>query len=131
MTFYQELQLNQAGSKSLLKNSKTMKEKLDGEFDDVGRKAAADAGQRPSDDTSQHHLLRTEAVHQNARYGIHDGVTDQEYVDDPRVLEVFDAEMGQDFGFEDRQQLAVEVVADDCDENRRHNIPTTLVRVLK
>lgn len=28
MTFYQELQLNQAGSKSLLKNSKTMKEKL-------------------------------------------------------------------------------------------------------
>lgn len=103
----------------------------DGEFDDVGRKAAADAGQRPSDDTSQHHLLRTEAVHQNARYGIHDGVTDQEYVDDPRVLEVFDAEMGQDFGFEDRQQLAVEVVADDCDENRRHNIPTTLVRVLK
>ncbi len=27
MTFYQELQLNQAGSKSLLKNSKTMKEK--------------------------------------------------------------------------------------------------------
>ena len=39
--------------------------------------------------------------------------------------------MGQDFGFEDRQQLAVEVVADDCDENRRHNIPTTLVRVLK
>ena len=26
MTFYQELQLNQAGSKSLLKNSKTMKE---------------------------------------------------------------------------------------------------------
>lgn len=28
MTFYQELQLNQAGSKSLLKNSKTLKEKL-------------------------------------------------------------------------------------------------------
>ena len=28
MTFYLELQLNQAGSKSLLKNSKTMKEKL-------------------------------------------------------------------------------------------------------
>lgn len=28
MTFYQELQLNQAGSKGLLKNSKTMKEKL-------------------------------------------------------------------------------------------------------
>ena len=28
MTFYQELQLNQAGSKSLMKNSKTMKEKL-------------------------------------------------------------------------------------------------------
>ena len=28
MTFYQELQLNQAGSKSLLKSSKTMKEKL-------------------------------------------------------------------------------------------------------
>ena len=28
MTFYQELQLNQAGSKSLLKKSKTMKEKL-------------------------------------------------------------------------------------------------------
>ena len=28
MTFYQELQLNQAASKSLLKNSKTMKEKL-------------------------------------------------------------------------------------------------------
>ena len=28
MTLYQELQLNQAGSKSLLKNSKTMKEKL-------------------------------------------------------------------------------------------------------
>ena len=28
MTFYQELQLNQAGSKSLLKNSKTIKEKL-------------------------------------------------------------------------------------------------------
>jgi hypothetical protein len=27
MTFYQELQLNQAGSKSLLKNSKTVKEK--------------------------------------------------------------------------------------------------------
>lgn len=27
MTFYQELQLNQAGSKSLLKNSKTMKMK--------------------------------------------------------------------------------------------------------
>ena len=96
-----------------------------------GREAAADAGQRPCDDTTQHHLLRPEAVHQNARYGIHDGVTDQEYVDDPRVLEVFDAEMGQDFGFEDRQQLAVEVVADDCDENRRHNIPTTLVRVLK
>ena len=28
MTFYQELQLNQAGSKSLIKNCKTPKEKL-------------------------------------------------------------------------------------------------------
>ena len=28
MTFYQELQLNQAGSKSLLKKSETRKEKL-------------------------------------------------------------------------------------------------------
>ena len=28
MTFYQELQLNQAGSKNLLKKSKTVKEKL-------------------------------------------------------------------------------------------------------
>ena len=28
MTFYQELQLNQAGSKNLLKKSKTLKEKL-------------------------------------------------------------------------------------------------------
>jgi len=119
------------GSASPTTPRQEVKSYADGEFDDVGRKAAADAGQRPSDDTSQHHLLRPEAVHQNARYGIHDGVTDQEYVDDPRVLEVFDAEMGQDFGFEDRQQLAVEVVADDCDENRRHNIPTTLVRVLK
>ena len=27
MTFYQELQLNQAGSKNLLKNSETVKEK--------------------------------------------------------------------------------------------------------
>mgnify|MGYP000102145198 CR=1 FL=1 len=28
MTFYQELQLNQAGSKNLLKKSETLKEKL-------------------------------------------------------------------------------------------------------
>ena len=28
MTFYQELQLNQAGSKALLKRSETMKEKI-------------------------------------------------------------------------------------------------------
>ena len=30
MTFYQELQLNQAGSKNLLKKSETLKEKLPG-----------------------------------------------------------------------------------------------------
>ena len=102
-----------------------------GKLPDRLRQAAADAGQRPDGDACEHHPLGAEPVDQNPRYGVHQRVTDQEDVDDPCVLHVADAEMFQNFGFEDREQLPVEVVADDGDEHGRHDHPFAFVRVFE
>ncbi len=100
-----------------------------GKLNDILRQSAADTCQRPRHDTGHHDPLRTEAVDKYAGNGIHDGIAYQKYVYDPRISVVVDAELGQDLGFEHRQQLPVEIVADNGYEYRRHDDPPSAPRV--
>ena len=97
----------------------------------IGRKAASDAGRRPCQDAQKHHLFRAEPVDQDARYGIHDGVAYQEDVDDEGIAVVVHVEGRFDRRLEDRKQLAVEVIADDGDEDRHHDHPFPFFRVVQ
>lgn len=86
---------------------------------------------RPCQDAQKHHLFRANPVDQDARYGIHDGVAYQEDVDDEGIAVVVHLEGRFDRRLEDRKQLAVEVIADDGDEDRHHDHPFPFFRVVQ
>ena len=90
---------------------------------DIRSPSGPDTGKGPDRYSPEHDTLRTEAVDENPRYRVHDRVAEKENIDDPCIFEIADLEMLQNLRFKDRQELPVQIIADNGKEHQGNDHP--------